>query len=346
MLYHAEDYFASLTGRGLTTSFVRTERAVLQVFSRYWGGRDLRSLCRQDLYDYVLFLKDEPGMRGKKRKPRTVVRYAHSVKRYLDYLARHGLLLSNPTDGFELMPADRCYERPIPSQSEMGVILDSIVTQREGAFFELIYSSGLRIAEALALELADLKLEERILLVRQGKGKKDRYVPFGFLARAHLSAYIHGDRQRQLGSLTGEARAFLFLGPHGKMTWAMASSLWAQAIAVAGLGGKGYTLHSIRHACATHLIENGASIRYVQELLGHECLSTTQRYTRPNVDWIKAVYRTYHPRENELYEELDENYTRRALALRDELVRNREVQRQKVLRYHGSASSGLLSQGE
>jgi hypothetical protein len=117
------------------------------------------------------------------------------------------------------------------------------------------------------------------------------------------------------------------------MTYALACVKWKAALEEAGLEGRGYTLHSIRHACATHLLENGASVRYVQELLGHECLNTTQRYTRPNTGRIKAVYRTYHPRENELYEELDEAYRRRAFALRDELIRNKEAHRLKVLRY-------------
>jgi len=110
-------------------------------------------------------------------------------------------------------------------------------------------------------------------------------------------------------------RKYLFVGFHGKMSCKMANVRWKAALEEAGLEGKGYTLHSIRHACATHL------------------LTTTQRYTRPNTDRIKAVYRTYYPRENELYEEIDDDYRREVLALKDELLRNREARRQKVFRF-------------
>ncbi len=98
---------------------------------------------------------------------------------------------------------------------------------------------------------------------------------------------------------------------------------WKQALKAAGVDGKGYTLHCIRHACATHLLEGGAQVRYVQELLGHESLSTTQRYTRPTVERIKAVYRTYHPRENQYYEEVSDEYRAQVELLRGELVANR-----------------------
>lgn len=328
-------YLESLKGRALTPSFIRTETVVLRVFADFWGERDLRSIRRSDLYDYVLYLKERPSQQGTTLKPRTVFRYAFSAKRFTDWLYRSGLLLSNPADGFELLPADRTSRRPIPSQAQMATILDGVESQRERALFELMYSSGLRIAEALSLELTDVKLEERVLLVRQGKGKKDRYVPCSLLARAHLFAYLHGDRRAQLRGLAGDNRKYLFVGFHGKMSWAMANDRWKVALEEAHIEGKTYTLHSIRHACATHLLENGASVRYVQELLGHECLTTTQRYTRPNTDRIKAVYRTYHPRENEQFKELTEDYHRKVFALRDEILHNREVHREKVQRYRG-----------
>ena len=95
----------------------------------------------------------------------------------------------------------------------------------------------------------------------------------------------------------------------------------------AGLDGCGYTLHSIRHACATHLIEAGTQVRYVQELLGHESLSTTQRYTRPGVEKIKAVYRSYHPRENAGFQEISEEYLKRVQELKADLLREKEKKR-------------------
>ncbi|HUW45714.1 MAG TPA: tyrosine-type recombinase/integrase [Dehalococcoidia bacterium] len=329
LLLHLSSYIESLKGRALTPLYIQTEATILRVFGGFWGERDFRSLRRSDLYDYVLWLKERPSQSRAPMKPRSVHRYAFGAKRYVEWLYRHGFLLSNPADGFTLIRYDRTSTRCIPTQEEIATVLDTIGLQRERALFELMYSSGLRIAETLSLELADLKLEERVLLIRQGKGKKDRYVPFSQVARIHLVAYLQGDRRKALQGLSHDQRKYLFLGYQGKMTRSMAADRWKVALHEAHLDGKGYTLHSIRHACATHLLENGASVRYVQELLGHECLTTTQRYTRPGTDRIKAVYRTYHPRENELYEEITEDYRHQVLALRDELLTNRKITRER-----------------
>ena len=343
---HFPAYIESLKGRGLAASFIKSEGVILGVFADFWGGRDYRSLKRQDLYDYVLSLRTRLSQQGTPLKPRSVLRYAFSAKRYVDWLYRSDFLLANPADGFTLLPQDSSSGRRIPSQDEISTVLDRIDGQRERALFELMYSSGLRIAEALSLCLADIKLDERLLLVRQGKGKKDRYVPFSQVARIHLASYLQGERRAQLKGLLREERKYLFIGFQGKMSWKMADDRWKTALVEAELADKGYTLHSIRHACATHLLENGASVRYVQELLGHESLSTTQRYTRPNTDRIKAVYRTYPPRENELYEEIDEEYRTHVLALREKLIRSKESHREKVLRYRSlSKNNGQLSYG-
>ena len=143
------------------------------------------------------------------------------------------------------------------------------------------------------------------------------------MARDGLVLYVSGDRNHRLNKLPQSSRDLVFPGPGGKLSWSWVNRHWKQALKAAGVEGKGYTLHCIRHACATHLLEGGAQVRYVQELLGHESLSTTQRYTRPTVERIKAVYRTYHPRENQHYEEVTEEYRQEVEKLRGELVANR-----------------------
>lgn len=301
-------YLESLRGRSLSNGYVKTESAILGDFARWWGERDILAMVRNDLYEYIVWLRQRPGQRGKPLQPQTIRRYTQTGIGFADWLYRHDRLPVNPADGFELARPDRKAERPIPTKAEMEAILEGIESDRERALFELMYSSGLRIAEALHLELTDVKLEERILLVRQGKGQKDRYVPFSAMARMCLLKYMQGQRQECVTGLKDQERKYLFIHAHGALSWKMAAARWKDAVDHAGLVRRGYTLHSIRHACATHLLENGADIRYVQELLGHECLSTTQIYTRLSRERIKAVYRTYHPRENEYFEEVTSEY--------------------------------------
>jgi site-specific recombinase XerD len=324
------EYLAYMRGRNLSKTYIETDRAILGVFARYWGGEDIRELGKTGLYGFSAWLRDRTTMYGKPFKPRTVERYAKTAKLYVEWLYKRGLLLANPAEGFELPRPKQDECRNIPSQGEMAMILDNIESQRERALFELMYASGLRIQEALTLELSDLNIEERIARIRQGKGKKDRFVPFCQLARMHLIRYINDERKEHVRGLTEEARQYLFAYPGGKypggrLSRKMADARWKDALARVGLADKGYTLHGIRHACATHLLENGSSVRYVQELLGHACLTTTQVYVRPNRERIKAVYRTFHPRENERYEEVTEEYREELQKLKREVQKNREA---------------------
>jgi site-specific recombinase XerD len=220
-------------------------------------------------------------LKNREWTPHTQEAYTNTVLRFFRWAAQRGSLPNDPGEGLTARKQVKTIGRKIPSPAEMIQILDAVDTERERALFELMYASGLRFFEAVGLRLADVDLEQRIALVREGKGGKDRYVPFSAIARDWILACIGGSR------------------------------------------ANGYTLHCIRHACATHLLEGGVQVRYVQELLGHESLSTSQRYTRPSVERIKAVYRSFHPRENQHYEEVSEEYRREVERLRTELLSNR-----------------------
>lgn len=326
-------YLENLRGRGLSVSYVKTARTLLKIFERFWKDRDITRITTADLYDYVLWLRS-PAY-GKRLKPRTVEHYSSVVAIMTHWMFRHDFLTVDPSDGFTVRKHKRDDTRRVPTQDEMTLILDSVTSFRERALLELMYACGLRIQEALHVEVADVKLDERVLLVRFGKGKKDRYVPFSHTAKAWLVRYLSSYRKRVAKGLTDEHRKYLFVfnrNGKGRLSWKMVNVRWKNILAGLGLGEKGYTLHSIRHACATHLLENGSDVRYVQELLGHESLKTTQRYTRLSRERIKAMYRTYHPRENELYEEVTGEYRSEVEKLKMDLLAHREVHRLRRLK--------------
>jgi site-specific recombinase XerD len=166
-----------------------------------------------------------------------------------------------------------------------------------------MYLTGLRLGEVVRLEVADVDFSLGQLFIRSGKGRKDRVVPLGHLAAQYLAQWVHTGRK---GFIRNEAEKALFLNRGGrKLPSANLRHWFAKYLKAAGITREGLTPHSIRHSCATHLLETGADIRYVAELLGHQSLQTTSDYTRGVAEGLKKMHRMYHPRENELYPEGD-----------------------------------------
>lgn len=169
---------------------------------------------------------------------------------------------------------------------------DDPVHIRNRAILELLYASGMRVGELTGLDMDDLDLPGQVARVL-GKGAKERTVPFGAPAAAALEAWLTGGRPRLV---TGESGPALFLGRRGRridqrQVRSVMHHLLAHLPDVADLGP-----HGLRHSAATHLLEGGANLRTVQELLGHASLATTQIYTHVSVDRLRAAYRQAHPR--------------------------------------------------
>ena len=163
---------------------------------------------------------------------------------------------------------------------------------RNQAILELIYSSGLRVGELVALNVDDLDFKRRRLLVRQGKGAKDRLLPFGQPALAALEAWL---AERESFPLKKDEKA-LFLGIRGKrLQDRQVRRILDEVLAQKGLDGE-YSPHSLRHSFATHLLYAGADLKSIQEMLGHSSLATTERYTHLDLERLRAVYMKAHPR--------------------------------------------------
>ena len=164
---------------------------------------------------------------------------------------------------------------------------------RDRALLELLYGTGARISEAVGLDLDDLDLDTASVLLR-GKGSKQRVVPLGRMAVAALEAYLV--RGRPALALAGRGSAAVFLNQRGgRLTRQGAWTVLAQAVERSGVTAA-VSPHTLRHSFATHLLDGGADVRVVQELLGHASVTTTQVYTLVTVDRLREVYSTAHPR--------------------------------------------------
>lgn len=222
-----------------------------------------------------------------------------TIKTFFAWLARRDAILLDPFEKIDVPKRQRTLPAYL-TQAEVRTLLESTPTQdpadlRDRAVLETLYSSGLRVSEIARMDLTDVDLSRGLLLVRQGKGKKDRVVPIGRIAATLVARYVQTARV----PAPSHARA-LFLNDLGQRLTqdAVRKGILAPALVRARIA-KHVTPHVLRHSCAIHLLENGASVRYVQALLGHAKLHTTQRYLVVVPTKLKAVHRTSHPAERQ-----------------------------------------------
>jgi site-specific recombinase XerD len=215
-------------------------------------------------------------------------------------------VLTDPTEAVEITVREPAGLKAVLTEAEVAALLASIPTHtgfgiRDRAIFELLYVTGMRVGECVRLDLEDVDFSASEIFIRAGKNRKDRVVPFGRLASEYLGSWLQRARAWFRYS---EANHALFLRPDGGRIGAPAIRYRLKHyLHAAGIEREGISPHSLRHSCATHLLEHGAEIRYVQELLGHESIETTSGYTRQVVAGLKRMHKQYHPRENELYPE-------------------------------------------
>ncbi|MBI2081352.1 MAG: tyrosine recombinase XerC [candidate division NC10 bacterium] len=228
---------------------------------------------------------------------RTVARKLAAVRGLFQACCREGLLRANPA---RVVPSPRGPQR-LPryltvdeaAQLLSGPAGTTPEALRDYALFELAYSSGLRVGELTGLDVPALDLDEGLVRVL-GKGRKERVVPLGSRAVAALRAYLA--RRAELAPGRGGGSAALFRNRGGgRLTARSVARRLAAALARAGLAGR-ITPHGLRHSFATHLLDAGADLRAIQEMLGHARLSTTQRYTHLHLDRLMEVYDRAHPR--------------------------------------------------
>lgn len=246
-----------------------------------WGEVDLDRLRR--------FLSARGADVGRRSLGRTVA----VVRSFFAHLKRTGAIDANPAAALRTPRFRRALPRYV-AEDELRRVLgdDRLITDaraaRDAALLEVLYGSGLRASEAVGLDWRDVQLGRRQLHVRSGKGGKDRIVPLTSAACAAL---------RALAAVSERASATepVFRGSRGtRLAVRSVGRIVARAMRAAGAAE--VNPHALRHSCATHLLDHGADLRSIQELLGHASLSTTQRYTHVSLKQMQREYRKFHPR--------------------------------------------------
>lgn len=273
-------------GRGASPHTLRAYRRDLEEVAAVVG--ELRLAQVADLRRWAAGVLE----RGLSR--RSLARKLAAVRSFYRWLAREGLRDDDPA---ALLASVRF--RPslprVPATREVTRLFDPAPADplrlREQALLELLYGAGLRAAEAVGVDLDDLDLEARLVRVR-GKGGRERVVPFGRKAQAALARWLADGRPHLAGSRTGA----LFVNRRGaRLSVRAVGRILAEAERRAGIA-KPFSPHKLRHAFATDLLDGGADLRVVQELLGHRRLSTTQVYTHVSRERLEAIYAHAHPR--------------------------------------------------
>lgn len=256
----------------------------------------LDEIDRQLIAAYQVRLLDQTY----RDRPITVVtrlKRLSTLRCFFEYLVKAGLTDQDPTSDLELPKRPKTLPKNILTKKEIGKLLSvpdlsGPLGVRDRAILEVFYSTGIRVSELCNLTVNDIDLANGELRVNQGKNAKDRIVPLGELACDYLEFYLRIRHQ-----LAGSAQPVLFVSKSGKKFHSTTMShLISHYGKKAGLK-KPVGCHGLRHTCASHLLRGKADIRYIQEILGHASLATTQVYTKVEIADLKKVHQRCHPRE-------------------------------------------------
>lgn len=281
---------------------VRTREARDEQLRRFLGWCEARQLaCPGDVTPSLLerYQRHVAAARKKDGRPLSRVRQHHlvlGVSAFFRWAAKAKLLAFNPAAALELPRLPRGLPAHLLSVDEVERVLnailpDSVVNLRDRAMLETLYSTGLRLTELTMLDLDNLDLERGLVVVRNGKGGRDRVVPIGARAIAWVERYLADARP---ALVRGACDAVFLSTRGGRRLGESLSAICKRRIRAAGLERPG-SAHVFRHAAATGMLERGADIRFIQAMLGHAHLSSTQIYTRVAIQKLKAVHAATHP---------------------------------------------------
>jgi integrase/recombinase XerC len=292
-----DDFQRHLRERNASPHTIKAYTGDLDAFAAYIGQRDWKAIDHVAIRGFLSHLYDK-GL-----SKTSVARALAAVRSLYRWLAQEGVLEHNPA---KLVSTPRLPKKlpRVPTIEEVNSVLDGKMPEvasfpeRDRLLFELLYGCGIRNSELVGINLEDINLSNEAILIR-GKGKKERVVPFGGSARDALAHYLPW-RQQLLATLSrtrarSHTSALLVNQRGGRLTTRSVGRIVKRIAVAKGLSPDVHP-HTLRHAFGTHMLEEGADLRAIQELLGHERLATTQRYTQLSVKHMMDVYDQTHPR--------------------------------------------------
>jgi integrase/recombinase XerD len=291
LLERFHDFLALEKGSAATTAEAYgRDLARFAAYARSKGASEPTGVTSRLLRDYVYHLKDV-GL-----APTSIRRNVSAVRTYYRFLVGEGQVVQDPSERLETPKRWRTLPDVLTVTEAERLIaaptLDEPLAFRDRAMLELAYGAGLRVSEWISITLKDVMLDDGLVRVL-GKGSKERLVPIGRSAIAATAVYIRELRPRLE---RGAGKGALFLNARGApLTRMGAWKILRKYVSKAGLT-KRVTPHTLRHSFATHLLEGGADLRAVQEMLGHVDIATTQIYTHVDREYLRSVHKQFHPR--------------------------------------------------
>jgi integrase/recombinase XerD len=284
-----------------TVAAYRRDLALWREFCRL-TTTDPKKVTPKDVTDFLERLRAGRPPATRALSPSSVARLVVSMRALYRFLTKENKVDSDPTTTLGVPKLPRSLPKAIPIEDieRLLELPDSTpLGRRDRAMLEVLYGAGVRISELVDLDIDDINLDEGSLLVRSGKGSKARLVPVGRAARKAVGDYLTTTRPEIVKKRAARAsggQAALFLNARGgRLSRQGAWKILKTYAGTAGLGAK-VSPHTLRHSFATHMLDGGADIRVVQELLGHASLATTQVYTLVSDQRLREVYLTSHPR--------------------------------------------------
>ncbi|WP_335870707.1 tyrosine recombinase XerC [Bacillus sp. 2205SS5-2] len=279
--------------RNYSTHTIQQYESDLNEFATFLIRENIASIADVEYFNARIYLTE---LYERKCSRNTAARKISCLRSFYKYFMREKVITDNP---FSLVHHPKG-EKKLPHffyEEDMEKLIDicqgeSPLQRRNLALFELLYATGIRVSECVSIQLRDFDFSSSTLLVK-GKGKKERYVPFGSFAGDAIEIYIHNARPTLMKN---QEHSFLFVNFRGNpLTTGGIRHILTKLVSKATVNGKMHP-HMLRHTFATHLLNNGADLRSVQELLGHAHLSSTQVYTHVTKEHLRKTYLAHHPR--------------------------------------------------